>query len=58
MQVGTLPFMLGAVTLLLVFVVGIFIHQLSLTDDLVEEGIPASGNVDVDTIDVMMETSD
>ena len=50
--------MLGAVTLLLVFVVGIFIHQLSLTDDLVEEGIPASGNVDVDKIDVMMETSD
>ena len=57
MQVGTLPFMLGAVTLLLVFVVAIFIHQLSLTDDLVEEGIPASA-VDVETIDVMMETSD
>ena len=55
---GTLPFMLGAVTLLLVFVVGIFIHQLSLTDALVEEGMPASENVDVDTIDVMMETSD
>ena len=58
MQVRTLPFMLGAVTLLLVFVVAIFIHQLSLTDDLVEEGIPVSGNVDVETIDVMMETSD
>lgn len=57
MQVGTIPFMLGAVTLLLVFVVAIFIHQLSLTDDLVEEGIPASA-VDVETIDVMMETSD
>ena len=58
MQVGTIPFMLGAVTLLLVFVVAIFIHQLSLTDDLTEEGIPASVNVDVETIDVMMETSD
>ena len=50
--------MLGAVTLLLVFVIAICIHQLSLTDDLLEEGIPASGNVDIATIDVMMETSD
>ena len=57
-QVRTLPFMLGIVSLLFVFVVGILIHQMTLTGDLEEEVIPASGNVDVDTIDVMMETSD
>ena len=50
--------MLGIVSLLLVFMVGILIHQMILTGDLEEEVIPASGNVDVDTIDVMMETSD
>ena len=53
-QVGAISFMLGAVTLLLLIVVGIFIHQLTLTDEMADEGTPAS----VDTIDVMMETSD
>ena len=50
--------MLILLTLLFVFVVGILIHQMTLTGDLEEELIPESGNVDVDTIDVMMETSD
>lgn len=50
--------MLVVLTLLFVFVVGIFIHQMTMTGDLKEEVIPESGNVDVDTIDVMMETSD
>ena len=53
-----LTFTLGVVTIVLMFVVGILIHQMTLTVDLAEEGIPESGNVDVDTIDVMMEASD
>ena len=53
-----LPLTLGVVTIVFMFVVGILIHQMTLAGDQAEEGIPQSGNVDVDTIDVMMEASD
>ena len=50
--------MVGVVLVLGVLVVCIFVHQTTNTSDLAEEVTGEAGEVHIDTIDVMLETSE
>ena len=50
--------MVGVMLVLGVLVVCIFVHQTTNTSDLAEDVIGEAGEVHIDTIDVMLETSE